>query len=401
MTNRFVPIALVLCALSGVSAAEPEKQNRDAAPPPLALKGPKPKPVPTPKPEEIDRAMDRGIRFLVENQEKNGAWGTIRGSKPYQVLADVPGAHHAFRGGVTALCVSALVETGGDSPEVKAAIDRGEAWLLEHLPSVRRANPVEIYNSWAHAYGIQALVRLLDYRAGDKEKCRRIGDLIDQQIEMLERYEVVDGGWAYYDFNAHTRKPSGSSISFTTATVLIALFEAREAGFDVPDRIVERGVASIRRQRLPDYSYAYGEYLKLRPRYLINRPSGSSGRSQVCNLAMRFWGDETITDDVVKTWLNRLFARNLWLDMGRKRPIPHESWCQVAGYFFYYGHYYAAHCIELLPAADQPPMQDQLAHIILPLQEKDGSWWDYPLYNYHRQYGTAMALMTLKRCRHD
>ena len=25
---------------------------------------------------------------------------------------------------------------------------------------------------------------------------------------MLDRYEVVDGGWAYYDFIAHTKKPS-------------------------------------------------------------------------------------------------------------------------------------------------------------------------------------------------
>ena len=33
------------------------------------------------------------------------------------------------------------------------------------------------------------------------------------------------------------------------------------------------------------------------------------------------------------------------------------------------------------------------------LQEKDGSWWDYPLYNYHQQYGTAYALMSLARCR--
>ena len=127
----------------------------------------------------------------------------------------------------------------------------------------------------------------------------------------------------------------------------------------------------------------------------VNRPGGSLGRSQACNLAMRLWGDKEVTDDVLRTWLDRLFARNCWLDMGRKRPIPHESWFQVAGYFFYYGHYYAALCIEQLPAADRRPYQDQLAHVLLPLQEKDGSWWDFPLYDYHQQYGTAFALMAL------
>ncbi|MEN1680549.1 MAG: hypothetical protein AAGJ46_13250 [Planctomycetota bacterium] len=44
--------------------------------------------------------------------------------------------------------------------------------------------------------------------------------------------------------------------------------------------------------------------------------------------------------------------------------------------------------------------QDHLAHLLLPLQEKDGSWWDYPFYNYHQQYGTAMAILSLRRCQH-
>jgi hypothetical protein len=35
----------------------------------------------------------------------------------------------------------------------------------------------------------------------------------------------------------------------------------------------------------------------------------------------------------------------------------------------------------------------------LNVQEQDGSWWDYPLYNYHQQYGTAFAIMSLQRCR--
>jgi hypothetical protein len=99
-------------------------------------------------------------------------------------------------------------------------------------------------------------------------------------------------------------------------------------------------------------------------------------------------------------WLDRLFARNGWLSDGRKRPIPHESWFSVAGYFFYYGHYYASLCIEQIPSGRRPEYQDQLARVLLPLQEKDGSWWDFPLYDYHQQYGTAFALLSLRRCRH-
>lgn len=38
------------------------------------------------------------------------------------------------------------------------------------------------------------------------------------------------------------------------------------------------------------------------------------------------------------------------------------------------------------------------AELIVPLQEENGAWWDYPLYNYHEPYGTSFALMTLVRC---
>jgi len=54
--------------------------------------------------------------------------------------------------------------------------------------------------------------------------------------------------------------------------------------------------------------------------------------------------------------------------------------------------------LEELPEAARPPYQNMLAHLMVERQEKDGSWWDYPLYDYHQPYGTAFALMTLARC---
>jgi len=390
-------VALLAVIAVGVAAVE---SNQAQQPPRLATLGPKPPAISPPSAEEIDAAIQRGINFLLHHQNKSGSWGTADSTRPDEIYAPIPGAHQAFQAAVTAMCLSALLEVGGRKPQVTAAVDRGEAWLLEHLPKVRRATPDAFYNTWTHAYAIQALVRLLEYHKDDPARQNRIRELIRQQIDLLERYEVVDGGWAYYDFEAQSRKPSGSSISFVTATVLVAFHEARQAGEEIPEHLIKRGVASILRQRNPDYSYHYGEYTKYMPRRPINRPAGSLGRSQACNLALRLWGDKSITDDVLKTWLDRLFARSGWFDIGRKRPIPHETWFQISGYFFYYGFYYAALCIKQLPQADQAPYQDHLARLLIDLQEKDGSWWDFPMYNYHKQYGTAYALMSLHRCRH-
>ncbi len=391
MTVRLaVVILLTLCA-SFAGAAE--------ALSPLAVSGPRPKPVATPAAEAIEASIDRGVEFLVKRQNPDGSWGSARRTKGLNIYAPIPGAHQAFRAAVTSLCVSALIESKNDNRQTVAAIERGEKWLFDNLAHVRRPTAEALYNNWAHAFAIQALVRLHEYRSDMKDRRQGIRRLIEEQVGMLGRYECIDGGWAYYDFEAKTQKPSGSTMSFVTATVLVALREAEQLGIEIPKRLTDRAVASIHRQAKPDFSYCYGEYLKHRPMRLVNRPGGSLGRSQACNLALRFWGDERVTDEVLATWLDRLFARNLWLDIGRKRPVPHESWFQVAGYFFYYGHYYAALCIEQLDEQQRGGCQDHLATILLRLQEKDGSWWDYPLYDYHQQYGTAMALMSLVRCR--
>jgi hypothetical protein len=293
------------------------------------------------------------------------------------------------------------MEIKSQDPKVRKSILAAQDWMLDFFPRVKRAQGDTIYNVWAHAYGIEALVRLKQLGGQTDEMKIRIDQAIRDQIAMLEKYEAVDGGWGYYDFVAQARKPTGSSISFVNATVLVALKDAEDVGIEVPAKIVKRAIAAIKRQQKPDFTYYYGEYLKQRPMMEINRPGGSLGRSQVCNLALRLWGDGGITDNVLKHWLYRLYLRNGWLDIGRKRPIPHEAWMQVAGYFYYYGHYYAGKCIDQLKPEERAEYRNLLAKILIKHQEPDGCWWDYTIYNYYKQYGTAYAIMSLNRCLPD
>jgi hypothetical protein len=352
---------------------------------------------------ELEASIHRGLDFLLQSQNKDGSWGSAHKTKDLNIYAPVPGAHQAFRSAVTAMCVEALIETGAadQAADAKAALTRGETWLLENLPHLRRADATAIYNVWGHAYGIQALAQMHRRAAADPQRRRQIQDIIRGQIELLRHYECVDGGWGYYDFRVGAARPAADSTTFMTATVLIALYKAKPTGVEIPADLVRRAGAALQRQRKEDNTYLYSENHKWQPMRLINRPAGSLGRSQACNLALRLWGDKTVTETVLAGWLDRLVARNEWLSFGRKRPVPHESWFQVAGYFFYYGHYYAALCLDELAPGRARGYQDQLAALLVPLQEKDGSWWDYPLYDYHQPYGTAFALMTLTRCRHQ
>jgi hypothetical protein len=177
---------------------------------------------------------------------------------------------------------------------------------------------------WGHSYAIQALVKMLPRAAGNPEREKLIKELINSQFDRLQRYESVDGGWGYYDFSVGSQKPAAITTSFTTATGLIALHDAKEAGLEPPERLVKRAIATMNRQRKPDFTYVYSENHKYRPMWDISRPAGSLGRSQACNLALRVWGDKTITDEAVAECLDRLVTRYGWLSIGRKRPIPHE-----------------------------------------------------------------------------
>lgn len=364
-----------------------------------------PKLAPLPVIEELDQAeleasIRRGVDYLLAKQNKDGSWGSATRTKGLNIYAPVPDSHLAFRSGASMLALAGLLDSGDRRPQVIAAIDRAEAWMLKKLPSLKNVDPTTAYNNWGHAYALRAMVRLYHYRKDDEARRSQFKNLAAQQLQRLLRTEDINGGWGYYDMDYPTAHFSGIPTSFTTATVLLALKDAEETlGIAPPTKEIERALASIRKQRTPDWSFVYSFDHRYRPRYGINRPAGSLGRSQVCLAALRRFGDEQVNDSLISHWIHRLCLREGWFDIGRKRPVPHETHFSISGYFYYYAFYYATECLEMLPEEKQKPFIPHLARHLMTKQEKDGSWWDFPLYDYHQAYGTGYALTTLSRLR--
>ncbi|HZJ16530.1 MAG TPA: hypothetical protein VFD27_15850 [Chthoniobacteraceae bacterium] len=350
----------------------------------------------------VEAAMTRGVDFLVGKQNADGSFGSARRTKGLNIYAPLPGAQDAYLAGTSGLAISGLIDAQDSRPEVKAAIEKGEKWVFNKLPELRRADPTTTYNAWGHAYGLRAISRLYQCAAGDAPRQSALRALAQQQVGLADRYEYLNGGWGYLHVfeSLHTQKPTGITTSFTTASVLLAMHEARETmGITLDEKVVESSLESIRRQQFPDFTYAYSHSHRLAPQLEINRRNGSLGRSQACNAALRAFGDPKITDAVLTTWADNFIEFERWLDHGRKKPVPHESTFQIAGYFYYYGIYYFTVSAQNLPEGKQHELAKSLARIILTRQEKDGSWWDYPLYDYGQSYGTGYALMSLKWCR--
>lgn len=359
------------------------------------------KDLPPATPESIATSITRGVDFLIADQNKNGSWGSATRTKDINIYAPLPGAHHAYRAGASGLALSGLLDAADKRPEATATIGKATAWAVENLPKLRRADQTTTYNIWGHAYGLRALTRL-HQRETDPEKKALYKTLAQGQINLVGRYEDINGGWGYLDvFDDFTsQKPTGITTSFSSATVLLSMHEAREIlGVTLNEKIVSSSLNSIKRQQFPDKSYAYSHLHIKRPRASINRPAGSLARSQACNAALRALGREGITDEVIIEWADRFLAREGWLSIARKRPKPHDIHFKISGYYYYYGIYYFTESVRLLPPEKQKIYAERLAALILSKQEKDGSWWDYPLYDYHQPYGTGYCLMALAWCR--
>ena len=352
-------------------------------------------------PASINASIARGVDFLIGHQNPDGSWGSATRTKNINIYAPLPGAHHAYRAGASGLALAGLLDAADPRPTAKAAIEKAAAWTARELPKLRRADPTTTYNVWGHAYGLRAISRLYQ-RETVAEKKAEWARLAQEQVDLANRFEDINGGWGYLDVfdNLTTQKPSGIPTSFTTATMLLAMDQARTImGVKLSEKLIQHSLVSLNAQRTPDFSYAYSFNHRMRPRTDINRPAGSLARSQACNAALRVFGEKAVTDEVLTTWSDRFLAREGFLSNVRKRPIPHEGAFHIAGYFYYYGIYYFTESVRLLPKDKHAAYAKRLAEILLDRQEKDGSWWDYPLYDYHQPYGTGYTLMALAWCR--
>ena len=127
-----------------------------------------------PSPSEIQSSIDSGVRFLLETQNSDGSFGSHVSKRTREVFAPVPGSHHAFRGATTALAVSSLIECKPDDPEVQKSVQAAKKWIFEKFGKIKRAQGDTIYNVWAHAFGIQALVKLKSVEGQSDEDTKRL-----------------------------------------------------------------------------------------------------------------------------------------------------------------------------------------------------------------------------------
>jgi hypothetical protein len=346
--------------------------------------------------QQVTQAVDGAREWLVAHQHRDGYFGSFKTERWYEISASIPSAHEAFRFATTALGVMALDQCARPTEAAAKGASRGIDWMLAH-DKVKRFDGSEFYNTWALGYGLQCYGEWLARHPEDPRKAA-IGAAIQETLVRLPAYQVIDGGFAYYDFGVQAQPPSWSSTSFTTATVLIGIDRVQKQGFQAPPKVVEKATKLLASNQIPEGSYLYGRYLWTRPRMGINLPEGSACRTPGNDYALELFGKVPKRGAYVESIENLVTKYVGFQQIAVHRPIPHEAWYNISGYFYLYGFYYAAVVLnEKLPEAEQRRLYPPLARGVLYCRESDGCFWDYPMYDYHESYGTAYALLALSR----
>lgn len=347
-------------------------------------------------PDAARTSLQRGVQFLLDKQNADGSWGTSTPESLYE-LNYSNASFYAWKMAGGALSVQTLMMVE-ETPARRKALDKALDYILEH-ERPKRGSDWDIDNNWAALCIFSMLTDAAqDARFQDPKWKTRIEARGKEYAQHLHENQDPYGGWGYYEGPVVSRRPTWST-SFATGLVVPALVTARtKLGWPVDEAMTKRAVEYVQKCALPNGAYEYD--LNPIPRVNggehINDVKGSLSRIQVCNYARRCAGDPKITDEKLREGLSLFFEHHRFLDVARLTEIPHEAFYRNAGYFYFFGHYFAARVINELPAAERESWHAKLRAKLVNVQGTDGSSIDFPGSFYSYTYATSFATMALQ-----
>ena len=285
--------------------------------------------------EAAEKAIDRGLAYLLANQNTDGSWSSGNGD-------------YAIAG--TSLGLMAFM-VKGQFPgfgRYGKQLDRAKNYLLKRSKdSPTGAMGVKMYEIGLFTIAMSELWGM----TRDPDDNQEIQKALERAVQIILRSQSPLGGWRY------APRPDAGQDTSVTAMVFVSLASAREAGVLVPAETIKRVTNYLRDQAWDERTGGFGYQGR---GYTIACTAGGVYAAQLAGNRDTEW---------VEAALNSLENNP---KMFSRKDNGH----------FYYSHYYAMQA--MVQAGDEryanwyPKIRDSL----IALQKANGSWQekedDYP-----------------------
>jgi len=336
MPTRLLTTTLLLLALAAAAPAQETLLPRHVTP-------------------EAQRAVKRGLDYLVATQAPDGSWSGNNDGAHYPVSM-------AALGGMALLAHGNTTTRGEYADTVRKAL----RYIMRNArPDGLISSPNEYGGRSMYGHGFSMLFLSCAYGMETDQRTRdRIRVIIERGIEMTGKAQSPLGGWTY--------TPGAGDEGSVTVTQMQALRAAENAGFSVPKATVEKAVKYLEACKAPGGGIRYSYH------------SGGDSRLAISAAAICcLYSAGEYESPLARTCMDYVFKQ---FDAQRNR-------FSKGGGHDYYTHLYAAQAFY--QAGDEhwdkyfPAAQKQLVG----LQRDDGSWEGDGI---GTTYGTSIACIVLQ-----
>ena len=182
-------------------------------------------------------------------QRDDGSW--INPSDAFSVESSL------YTPAITAICGASLIPHASDKGASRA-IEKALAHVLE-LRANGKLDPgtdlAGVYSIWSRTYALCFFARCVREHIGN---ARELAPAMKALVDSIQKSRHTGGGWPYVFLPGDPGgKAFDPSASFLTAGVVLALFEARDAGAEVSKPVLDDALRFLERMRQDDKTFRY------------------------------------------------------------------------------------------------------------------------------------------------
>ena len=264
-------------------------------------------------PPKYRAVVDRGLKWLVKQQNRDGHWEAAGSNFASAMTA---------MGGTVLLMEGSTIRDGKYSENIRKAAD----WLMERVQrNGLIGDPNAANQGLGYMYGHGFSILFLSQIYGEEEDAdrrKKLEDILTRAVQFSGKAQTTRGGWGYVSAADGSDFDEGS----VTITQVQALRAARNAGIVVPKEIIDKA-----RDYLKKCTNAQGGII-----YSLGGGGGGDARPALtaAAIACGFSAGEYNSGEV-KKWLK--YCKD-HIPLGRGARVGHDE----------YTHYYYAQAMYTL-----------------------------------------------------